>query len=75
MERSIEKNISPGSFVKAGQLIGKSGNTGTKESTLGTKKESHLHWEMILQKNDKEIYEVVDRVIDMAPLVPERHTQ
>jgi len=53
---SIEENISPGSFVKAGQLIGKSGNTGTKESTLGTKKESHLHWEMILQKNDEEIY-------------------
>tara|TARA_Y100001970_G_C14160643_1_gene818337 strand:+ start:733 stop:1464 length:732 start_codon:yes stop_codon:yes gene_type:complete len=53
---SIEDSISPGKFIKAGQLIGKSGNTGTKESTLGTKKESHLHWEMILQKDEEEIY-------------------
>ena len=53
---SIEDSISPGSFIKEGQLIGKSGNTGTRESTLGTKKESHLHWEMILQKDEKEIY-------------------
>ncbi len=53
---SIENNVSPGAFIKAGQLIGKSGNTGTKESTLGTKKESHLHWEMILQKDENEIY-------------------
>ena len=53
---SIEESISPGTFVEAGQLIGKSGNTGTRESTLGTKKESHLHWEMIIQKDKEEIY-------------------
>lgn len=53
---SINESVIPGSTIKAGQLIGKSGNTGTKESTLGTKKESHLHWEMILQKGQQEIY-------------------
>ena len=42
--------------MKAGQNIGKSGNTGTRASTLNTKKEAHLHWEMILQKGHKEIY-------------------
>ena len=41
--------------VEQGQLIGKTGNTGTRPSTLGTKKESHLHWELILQKNNEEI--------------------
>ena len=45
-----------GSIVKAGQIIGKTGNTGTRPSTLGTKKESHLHWELILQKDTKEVY-------------------
>ena len=53
---SIDTSITTGAFLKAGQNIGKSGNTGTRESTLGTKKESHLHWEMILQKGNKEIY-------------------
>ena len=53
---SIDTSITTGAFFKAGQNIGKSGNTGTRESTLGTKKESHLHWEMILQKGNKEIY-------------------
>ena len=53
---SIDTSITTGAFLKAGQNIGKSGNTGTRESTLGTKKESHLHWEMILQKGYKEIY-------------------
>ena len=53
---SINENITGGTKVKQGQLIGKTGNTGTRPSTLGTKKESHLHWELILQKNNKEIY-------------------
>ena len=53
---SINENITGGTKVKQGQLIGKTGNTGTRPSTLGTKKESHLHWELILQKNNEEIY-------------------
>ena len=53
---SIEKNIIGGTEVEQGQLLGKTGNTGTRPSTLGTKKESHLHWELILQKNNEEIY-------------------
>jgi len=44
------------SIVKAGQIIEKTGNTGTRPSTLGSKNESHLHWELILQKNMKEVY-------------------
>ena len=28
----------------------------TRASTLGTKIEAHLHWEMILQKGKDEIY-------------------
>ena len=27
-----------------------------RESTIGSKAGSHLHWEMILQKGEKEIY-------------------
>ena len=53
---SIKKDLAGGSVVKAGQIIGKTGNTGTRPSTLGTKKESHLHWELILQKDTKEVY-------------------
>ena len=53
---SIDTSITTGTFLKAGQNIGKTGNTGTRASTLGTKKESHLHWEMILQKGKDEIY-------------------
>ena len=53
---SINENITGGTKVKQGQLIGKTGNTGTRPSTLGTKKESHLHWELILQKNNEEIF-------------------
>ena len=53
---SIKNNLVGGSTVKTGQVIGKTGNTGTRPSTLGTKKESHLHWEMILQKDTKEVY-------------------
>ena len=53
---SIKNDLTGGSVVKAGQIIGKTGNTGTRPSTLGTKKESHLHWELILQKDTKEVY-------------------
>ena len=53
---SIDKDIIGGAKVEAGQYIGKTGNSGTKASTLGTRKEAHLHWELILQKNNEEIY-------------------
>ena len=52
----IEKEIVPGAVVKRGELLGKSGNTGIRESTIGSKAGSHLHWEMILQKGEQEIY-------------------
>ena len=52
----IESSIKPGYKVKAGEVIGKSGNTGMRESTIGSKAGSHLHWELILQKEDDEIY-------------------
>ena len=52
----IENNISPGEKVTGGQLLGRSGNTGMRESTLGSKAGSHLHWELILQKDEQEIY-------------------
>ena len=52
----INQNIKPGYNINAGELIGNSGNTGMRESTLGSKAGSHLHWEMILQKEKEEIY-------------------
>tara|TARA_B100000427_G_scaffold327105_1_gene337115 strand:- start:289 stop:1023 length:735 start_codon:yes stop_codon:yes gene_type:complete len=52
----IENSIEPGYKIKAGELIGKSGNTGMRESTIGSKAGSHLHWELILQKDNDEIY-------------------
>jgi murein DD-endopeptidase MepM/ murein hydrolase activator NlpD len=52
----IEKRIKPGYVIKSGEVLGKSGNTGMRESTLGSKSGSHLHWEMILQKDKDEIY-------------------
>ena len=52
----IENNVNPGSPIKGGDLVGNSGNTGMRESTLGSKAGSHLHWEMILQKGEQEIY-------------------
>ena len=53
---SIDKDIIGGAKVEAGQYIGKTGNSGTKASTLGTRREAHLHWELILQKDNREIY-------------------
>ena len=52
----INKNIKPGYNIQAGEIIGNSGNTGMRESTLGSRAGSHLHWEMILQKEEEEIY-------------------
>jgi len=52
----IENKILPGYKISAGELLGRSGNTGTRPSTLGTKDESHLHWELILQDDRGEYY-------------------
>ena len=52
----INGEIKPGVTVSAAQIIGLSGNSGTKESTLGTRKGAHLHWELILQDAGGEYY-------------------
>ena len=52
----IENNVNPGNLIKGGDFVGNSGNTGMRESTLGSRAGSHLHWEMILQKGEQEIY-------------------
>ncbi len=52
----INGEIKPGSIVSAEQMIGQSGNSGTKDSTLGTRKGAHLHWELILQDAGGEYY-------------------
>ena len=52
----INPNIKPGYIIKAGEIFGKSGNSGTEPSTLGTRRESHLHWELILQDAGGEYY-------------------
>jgi murein DD-endopeptidase MepM/ murein hydrolase activator NlpD len=52
----IENNVTPGNLIMGGDFVGNSGNTGMRESTLGSKAGSHLHWEMILQTGDQEVY-------------------
>jgi hypothetical protein len=52
----INNNIKPGYKITQGEIFGKSGNTGTQPSTLGTREESHLHWELILQDRHGEYY-------------------
>lgn len=52
----IEPGIQPGVTVKEGQIIGYSGNSGTRDSTLGKKGGAHLHWELILQNPSGEYY-------------------
>ena len=52
----INSGITVGSIVRRGQVIGQSGNTGTKDSTLKKKTGAHLHWEMILQNKGGEYY-------------------
>ncbi len=53
---SIDKEILPGARVDRGQFLGRSGNTGTKDSTLGSRAAAHLHWELILQDAHGEYY-------------------
>ena len=52
----IESKIKPGYLIKSGEVFGRSGNTGTRPSTIGSRAESHLHWELILQDNGGEYY-------------------
>ena len=52
----INSNIKIGSKINRGQEIGKSGNSGTEDSTLKKKTGAHLHWEMILQNTEGEYY-------------------
>ena len=53
---SINENIIPGYNIKKGEIFARSGNSGTEPSTLGTRRESHLHWELILQDQNGEYY-------------------
>jgi len=53
---SIKEHIIPGYNIKAGEYFANSGNSGTKESTLGNREGSHLHWELIFQDSDGEYY-------------------
>jgi len=52
----ISSSITVGSTIRRGEVIGQSGNTGTKDSTLKKKTGAHLHWEMILQNKVGEYY-------------------
>ena len=52
----INPKIKPGYKIKSGEVFAKSGNTGTSPSTLGTRDQSHLHWELILQDSRGEYY-------------------
>ena len=52
----INSNIKIGSKINRGQEIGRSGNSGTEDSTLKKKTGAHLHWEMILQNKSGEYY-------------------
>lgn len=52
----INPEIKPGYAIQSGEVFGKTGNTGTEPSTLGTRGESHLHWELILQDSQGEYY-------------------
>ena len=52
----IKPNIKPGYTIKSGEIFAKSGNTGSSPSTLGSRDQSHLHWELILQDSRGEYY-------------------
>lgn len=51
----INNNISSGTYVNKGDLIGYVGNTGTKYASQSNKLGAHLHWEMHFE-NDSNIY-------------------
>ena len=53
---AISENVLPGYSIKKGEFFARSGNSGTEPSTLGTRRESHLHWELILQDSNGEYY-------------------
>ena len=53
---AINENVLPGYSIKKGEFFARSGNSGTEPSTLGTRRESHLHWELILQDSNGEYY-------------------
>lgn len=52
----IDPRIKPGYHIKAGEVFGKTGNSGTSASTRGTREGSHLHWELILQDQGGEYF-------------------
>jgi len=52
----INSNVRIGSTIRRGQEIGRSGNSGTEDSTQKKKTGAHLHWEMILQNKSGEYY-------------------
>ena len=52
----IHPDLKPGYAIQSGEVFGKTGNSGTEPSTIGTRAESHLHWELILQDSRGEYY-------------------
>lgn len=52
----IESHIVPGYKIKAGEIFARTGNSGTNDSVLGTRNNSHLHWELILHDSEGEYY-------------------
>ncbi len=52
----IDSKCLPGKKIKQGEIFARSGNSGTKESTEGSRGASHLHWELLLQDAKGEYY-------------------
>lgn len=52
----INADVTPGTFVDKGQVIGLSGNSGIKDAAEGKRTGAHLHWELILQDAGGEYY-------------------
>ncbi|MFQ6614015.1 MAG: M23 family metallopeptidase [Fidelibacterota bacterium] len=52
----VQSDLKPGLTVAAGDLLGRSGNTGTDPSVRGSRNRAHLHWEMIFQNSSGEYY-------------------
>ncbi|RMF10959.1 MAG: M23 family metallopeptidase [Candidatus Neomarinimicrobiota bacterium] len=53
---SLRHDLEPGMSLSAGEPIGFSGNSGTEPSTTGSRKRSHLHWELRAQGRGREYY-------------------